>query len=148
MPYANSGVRREVKNTFSTSSSLLKAKTSSEKSILLQNDYGKRIEGEYKGTGKLQQGSNIIESYSNLKIIMTRINRNKISVEIFMNDEPVFAPCFYKIKSLGDNNFTLTSEDNYSNKIKIVGNKVIYDNPSVKIDGNNYSLKITAKAVE
>lgn len=68
MPYANSGIRREVKKAFSTSSSLLKTKTSSENSILLQNDYGRRIEGEYKGTGKLQQGSNIIESYSNLKI--------------------------------------------------------------------------------
>lgn len=63
-------------------------------------------------------------------------------------DEPIFAPCYYSIKSQGNNNFILTSEESNLNKIKIAENKAIYDNSNVKIDGKKYCLKITAKAVK
>jgi len=144
-PYANTGERREVANRTASSGLLSKASTSSSTSKLLRKDYSKQLQGEYIGNGKLLQKENVVETYRNMKVVMSSVDRNTMTVEILMDgNEAVFAPCDYNIKSQGNNNFVLTSKEDSSNKIIIKGNKIIYNNPNVRIDGEKYNLQITA----
>ncbi len=144
-PYANTGERREVANRTSSSGLLSKASTSSSTSKLLRKDYSKQLQGEYIGNGKLLQKENVVETYRNMKVVMSSVDRNTMTVEILMDgNEAVFAPCDYNIKSQGSNNFVLTSKEDSSNKIIIKGNKINYNNPNVRIDGEKYNLQITA----
>lgn len=144
-PYANTGERREVANRTASSGLLSKASTSSSTSKLLRKDYSKQLQGEYIGNGKLLQKENVVETYRNMKVVMSSVDRNTMTVEILMDgNEAVFAPCDYNIKSQGNNNFVLTSKEDSSNKIIIKGNKINYNNPNVRIDGEKYNLQITA----
>lgn len=143
-PYSNLGPKREVSN-YSSASKKSSNEESLSSSLLLKN-YANLLEGLYIGSGNLKQNDITIETFNNMKILMTPVDRNTISVEILLNDDnAIFAPCYYNIKILGSNNFDLISEENDSVKIEIRGNVATYHNPNVKIDGETYSLQITTK---
>lgn len=147
-PYANTGERRKVKGSKKASSSLLSksSSSSSPSSKLLRTDYGKQLQGEYTGNGKLLQGNSTIERYSNMTINITPVDKNSVSVKVLMDgSEEVLAPCNYKIGNQGDNYFVLTSEDDESAIIEIKNSKALYNNPNVNIDGEIYNLQITAE---
>ena len=146
-PYSNLGPKREVNNSYSSASKeSSNEESSSISSSLLLKNYANLLEGLYIGSGNLKQNDITIETFNNMKILMTPVDRNTISVEILLNDDnAIFAPCYYNIKILGSNNFDLISEENDSVKIEIKGNVATYHNPNVKIDGETYSLQITTK---
>ena len=147
-PYANTGERRKVKGSKKASSSLLSksSSSSSHSSKLLRTNYGKQLQGEYTGNGKLLQGNSTIERYSNMTINITPVDKNSVSVKVLMDgSEEVLAPCNYKIGNQGDNYFVLTSEDDESAIIEIKNSKAVYNNPNVNIDGEIYNLQITAE---
>ena len=146
-PYSNLGPRREVNNSYSSASKeSSNEESSSISSSLLLKNYANLLEGLYIGSGNLKQNDITIETFNNMKILMTPVDRNTISVEILLKDEnAIFAPCYYNIKILGNNNYDLISEKDDSVKIEIRGNIATYYNPNVKIDGETYSLQLKTK---
>lgn len=145
-PYSNLGPKREVSNYSSTSNESSNEESSSISSQLLLKNYANLLEGQYIGNGNLKQNDITIETFNNMKILMTPVDRNTVSVEILLKDEnAIFAPCYYNIKILGNNNYDLISEKDDSVKIEIRGNIATYYNPNVKIDGETYSLQLKTK---
>ena len=143
--YANIGERRSIKSSAIATVLPLENSNVSIASKLLLKDYGKILQGSYVGSGKLLKGKTTVETYENIKIVMERVDRNTVSVELLMDgNEAIFPSCNYDIKSQGTNNFVLTSENDDSSKIEIKNNQVVYNNLNVNIDGEIYKLSITA----
>lgn len=142
-PYNNIGERRKVKGI--AKSSLLNHQGSSSAAKLLSKDYGKMLQGEYSGAGKLLQGENTIETYNNMTIAVTSVNRSTVSVKVLLNkSEEIFPAINYIIKHQGENNFVLISEEDESATITINKDNAVYNNPNVNIDGEIYKLHISA----
>lgn len=122
-------------------------KSSSSKSSKSFKDYSTAIEGSYIGSGTLMLGERLIESYKDIVIKITRIDNSSVEVSIIESDGLEFfsETSVYNIKKGSGNTFTLTHNDISEATIKIDKNKkAIYIHPRVEIDGDIYTLKITA----
>lgn len=110
-------------------------------------DYGAMVEGIYVGDGQLLLDNEIIEHYSDIELKITRIDKNTVEVVVIEdNGEEFFnASSTYSINKSSNNSYTLTHNDISKATIKIDRNKkAIYLHPRVNIDGDIYTLKITA----
>ena len=145
-PYANTGERRKVKGNTSGSKLLSPGSTgSSSVSKLLQKDYGNLLQGRYTGDAKLLHNSNTIETYTGMVIEVTPVNKNSVAVKVLLNgSDEIFPSCKYTISKQGENHFMLVSEHEESTTIEINGSKALYNNPNVNIEGDTYTLHITA----
>lgn len=145
-PYANTGERRKVKGSTGGSRLLLPGSTgSSSASKLLQKDYGNLLQGRYTGDAKLLHNSNTIETYTGMVIEVTPVNKNSVAVKVLLNgSDEIFPSCKYTISKQGENHFMLVSEHEESTTIEINGSKALYNNPNVNIEGDTYTLHITA----
>lgn len=139
--------KRAVSSSASTKhpseSSVSIRKTSSSKRII--NDLGKAVSGIYKGTGMLIQDENTIEKYNNIRIEITRIDRNHVYVNVIENGESFFSSeSEYSIKT-SEKGYTLTLKDIPSAIIVIdTKGQVAYYHPKVNIEGEIYTLEISA----
>lgn len=122
----------------------ISTKKLSQKSIKSLTDNAKQISGDYYGVGILSQNKEIIEKYSKISIVMSRIDRNNVGVNVYENGEIPFFNDFttYKI-SKTDNGFLLTNIEIPSATIKIIeGKSMEYVHPKVGIDDGIYQLTI------
>ena len=158
--YENTGERRAVGTyaSIGTSSGGATATTSvqegvstarprTQKASRTLRDYGKAVAGTYRGTGKLRQGETTVESYGNMTVTIERTDKS--SVEVSVTDdygEPFFNnKATYGVKKGRGRSYRLTLNGIPSATISVGGNgKLAYIHPKVNIDGEIYTLEISA----
>lgn len=121
---------------------------SSSKSIISLKDYGKQVEGEYIGVGKLIQNDAVIESFDNIKVTLKRNNKNHVFVEVQTNDGLGFfaSESSYEVKKSDKDGWMLIMEEIPDAQIQIDNAmNLLYKHPRVNIDGEIYILEISAK---
>lgn len=123
------------------------ARPRTSKAVRTLGDYGKAVAGTYRGTGKLRQGDNVIESYTGMTVTLERIGRNTVAVNVVDgNGEPFFGRAdTYGIKKGSGQGYSLTLNGIPSATISVDGNgKLVYLHPKVSIEGEIYTLEISA----
>lgn len=145
----NDGVSETVATTINhndsaTSSTAARKKSSVSRRTL--NDNAKLVSGTYSGTGYLAQKDKIIEKYSNVKVVVSRIDNNTVNVDVIENGESYFSTkSKYQVKKKGKNTFVLSLNGIPDAFIKIDNaGHLTYIHPRVNIDGEIYTLNITA----
>jgi hypothetical protein len=115
-----------------------------------RSDYAKNIQGTYVGTGSLQKLSTVEESYSNVKIVLERIDKSHVKVFYYESGEEYFeSPDTYEISHNSDGSYSLFIPSIPSATIKIdkKGN-LTYLHKMVIIDGDTYTLKASTERQE
>lgn len=110
-------------------------------------DYGTVLAGEYVGNGTLSINGNVIEKYANIIVELHIIDNKKVAVQVVeANGVEFFGEASsYSVRKNSDGTFSLVHNDVSVATIKIDGNsKLVYLHPRVNIDGDMYTLKITA----
>lgn len=133
-----------------TVSSEIESSTMSNRKISQQStktlkDFGAQLEGEYIGNGKLTKGSETIEAYHTIKVVLKRVSQNIVSVNVIESNGNKYFPIDsnYKIEKEDDGSYVLTLEGISSATIQIDGSgNLNYSHPRVNIDGDIYSLSI------
>lgn len=158
--YVNSGFKREIggsnKTYFSDANDTpvscddvsvsSKAKSRTSKANKTLNDYGRQLGGTYIGLGKLIFKDEVIESYKNMKVVLTRVDKNNVMVQVFEGSGESFfsAGNKYGIKK-GRDGFSLALQGIPSAVITVNGKGALaYCHPKVNIDGEIYTLEISA----
>lgn len=111
-------------------------------------DNATKIEGLYVGSGTLKQGSEVIERYSNITISLVRKSKDIVLVNVIESDGSKFftSDGEYTIKKQSNGKYSLTLNEIKNATIEIdAQNKLTYLHPRVNIDGDIYTLSITAK---
>lgn len=156
LPIVDNGVRKEVGIPEATlmpesivtpeeegqaSSSVARSRSS--KSLRTLKDYGKQVEGSYTCSGRLKQRGSVVESYSDVKIVITRIDKNNVYVDVKEGGESFFSSKGkYAIKKDVKGGFVLTLSGISTAVIKIdVEGRITYVHPKVNIDGDMYTLE-------
>ena len=122
-------------------------KSFSSKSTKSFKDYGALLEGVYVGTGTLSINGKTIESYKDIKIDLHRIDKNEVAVQVVeANGVEFFGEASaYSIKNNGDGTYSLVHGSISVATIDVdVDKQMFYFHPRVNIDGDMYTLKITA----
>lgn len=108
-------------------------------------NYGKAIEGSYNLSGELTQKGEVIEDYNDMKVIITRVSNEEVSVTIIDEaGEDFFGkPASYNVKKESDGTYTLTHSKIKNATIKINPNgKIVYYHPRVNISDEIYKLQL------
>lgn len=111
-----------------------------------QNDYAKFVSGTYSGSGYLTQKGKIIEEYSAMNVVVIRIDKQTVNVDVIENGESYFSTkTRYQVSKKGKNTYIL-SLDKISDAFITIDNSgnLTYIHPNVNIDGEIYTLNITA----
>lgn len=113
-------------------------------------DNGKQVAGTYVGTGRLMLNGEEVESYTDIKVVLKRIDKNNVLVEVYESGEAFFnTGDKYSIKKAGNGKFTLSLKGIPSATITISKNKnMAYLHPKVNIEGEIYTLEIKASLQE
>ena len=130
----------------SNNSSSIVARRKSSVSKRTLNDNAKLVSGTYSGTGYLAQKGKIIEEYSNAKVVVLRIDNNTVNVDVVENGESYFSTkSKYQVKKKGKNTYVL-SLNGIPDAFITIDNAghLTYIHPKVNIDGDIYTLNITA----
>jgi len=120
----------------------------SQKSARTLKDYGSQIQGDYVGSGKLTKDKELLESYTDIKVIIKRVSNDVVSVNVEESNGQKYFPMDvnYKIEKKSDGSFILTLDGISVATIKIDNKKnLIYLHPRVNIDGDIYTLSINGK---
>lgn len=128
-----------------SSSSVTKSHSSRSKRTL--TDFAKLVEGTYIGSGKLLLKDEIVESYRDIKVVLKRLDKNTVKVDVYeSNGEAYFSESGkYGVKKLDSGKYNLTMNGIPSATITIESDNVmVYIHPKVNIDGDLYTLKISA----
>ena len=110
------------------------------------NDYAKIVSGTYTGAGYLAQKGKVIEEYAKIKVVILRIDNNNVNVDVFENGESYFSKTNkYQVMKKGKNTYVL-SLDGISDALITIDNAghLTYIHPKVNIDGEIYTLNLTA----
>lgn len=127
-----------------TSTTTAKRKTSVSKRTLTNN--ANYVSGTYTGSGYLAQKGKVIEEYSAIKVVVLRIDNNTVNIDVVENGESYFSSkTRYQVKKKGKNTYVLSLEDIPDAFITIdKAGHLTYIHPKVNIDGEIYTLNITA----
>lgn len=128
-----------------SSSSAAKSRSSKSKRTL--TDLTRQVEGTYIGSGKLLLKDETIENYQDIKVVLKRLDKNTVQVDVYeSNGEAYFNESGkYSVKKIDSGKYQLTMNGIPSATITIDANKkMVYLHPKVNIDGDLYSLRITA----
>lgn len=131
-------------NNGSPSSTATRRKSSVSKRTL--NDSAKLVSGSYFGTGYLTQKGKVIEEYAKIKVVIARIDNNNVNIDVFENGESYFSKTNkYQVTKKGKNTYVL-SLDGISDALITIDNAghLTYIHPKVNIDGEIYTLNLTA----
>lgn len=123
------------------------ARPRTQKATRTLRDYGKAVAGTYRGTGRLKQGETVVESYRNMAVTIERTDKNSVTVSVIDDyGEPFFSSKgTYNIKKESGQSYRLTLDGIPSATISVDGNgKLVYIHPKVSIDGEIYTLEISA----
>lgn len=129
-----------------TSGKEVSPKTTSTKVNTARSDNAKKVEGTYTGNGTLYLGKNIEEEYSDISLIMERVDKNHVSVRIIENDEDYFdTPLVYEVSKDKKGGYTLKINNLPEATIQITSKgKLTFNHKKVNIDDTLYILKIIA----
>lgn len=113
-------------------------------------DYGQQVSGTFIGTGKLLLAGEEVESYTDIKVVIKRVDKNNVLVEVYESGEPFFnAADKYSVKRNGKKKYMLSLKEIPSATISVSNQKnMVYLHPKVNIDGEIYTLSITASIQE
>lgn len=154
VPIVDNGIKKVTSSSMaeSRSSTSSKSKASSKKQVKTSsssrtlNDFGKSISGTYVGTGKLKESGDIVETYDKIKIIISRVDKNTVTVDVVESGESFFNENQSCTVKKTDTGYTLSFKDITSAYINIdKTGKLSYKHPSVDIDGDIYTLEISAR---
>lgn len=136
---ASSG--KDIKNGYGSNSPTKGSKVNKNR---IKNS--RNIEGIYKGTGSLLEGTKINENYPDIEISIKKIDQNHVSVNIIENGEEYFdAPLVYKIIINKNKEYDLYIDKMPEAKIHIYKNgKLRFNHKKVNIDNKIYTLDIKA----
>lgn len=126
------------------SATVSKRKVSVSKRAL--NNCAKFVSGTYSGAGYLAQKGKVIEEYSTMKVVVMRIDNSTVNIDVIENGESYFSTkTKYKVKKKGKNTYVL-SLDGISDAFITIDSAghLTYIHPKVDIDGEIYTLNITA----
>ena len=126
------------------SSTVARRKFSVSKRTLTDN--ANYVSGTYTGSGYLAQKGKVIEEYSAMKVVVLRIDNNTVNIDVVENGESYFSSkAKYQIKKKGKNTYVL-SLDGISDAFITIdkAGHLTYTHPKVNIDGEIYTLNITA----
>ena len=158
--YKNTGERRAVgmssgistasggvTTASATQEGVSTARPRTQKAARTLKDYGKAVAGTYRGTGRLKQGETVVESYRNMAVTIERTGKNSVTVNVIDDyGEPFFSnKGTYNVKRGSGQSYRLTLDGIQSATISVDGNgKLVYIHPKVSIDGEIYTLEISA----
>lgn len=134
-----------TERTSSRSSSTVARKKSSVSRRSL-TDNAKFVSGTYTGSGYLAQKGKVIEEYSAIKVVVLRIDNYTVNIDVVENGESYFSSkTKYQVKKKGKNTYVLSLEG-ISGAFITIDNAghLTYIHPKVNIDGEIYTLNITA----
>ena len=122
-------------------------KSRSTKSKRTLKDFGKLLAGTYVGNGALSQNDSKVEDYKNVKVTLQRIDNSNVYVEVYEGGETFFSgKSQYSIKKTERGSYVLTLKGISSAVINIdAAGHLTYYHPKVNIDGEIYTLEISAK---
>lgn len=125
-------------------SSQISTKKLSNKSNRTLSDLAKNVVGSYSGKGTLTYKGDMIESYSSVEIVISRIDNKTVNVNVIESGEPFFTqPSEYSITKTKDGGYKLTNIKFPSAEIRIDNKKKVnYIHPNVNIEGTIYQLQI------
>lgn len=130
--------------TKETTSTIARRKSTVSKRTL--NDYAKNVSGTYTDAGYLAQKGKVVEEYSAMKVVVLRIDNNRVNIDVVENGESYFSSkTKYQVKKKGKNTYVLSLEG-ISGAFITIDNAghLTYIHPKVNIDGEIYTLNITA----
>lgn len=122
------------------------ASSSSTKVKASRSDNARKIEGTYSGSGSLQSGTTVDENYSEISVILERVDKNHVKVRIIESKEDYFdAPLIYEIQKGKNGNYTLKIDKLPEATIQINSKgKMKFTHKKVNIENKIYTLKIDA----
>lgn len=111
-----------------------------------RSDNARKLEGEYKGSGSLLMGKSVDEYYSEISVILERIDKNHVKARIIESDGDYFdTPLVYIIQKGKNGVFTLKIENLPEATIQINSKgKMVFTHGKVNIENKIYTLKIDA----
>lgn len=135
--------QKESVTPVSQRSSSARGKSSVSKRTI--KDGGKLLAGTYVGNGVLRQGENTVEKFNKVTVVINRIDKDHVAVEVFEGGESFFSSkSEYSINKKGAG-YILTLKGIPSATITIYSDgKLAYYHPKVNIDGDIYALEISA----
>lgn len=140
----NVAIKETGNDTKVTQTTRAKNRKSSTSSRTLK-DYGKVLAGTYTGNGSLTRNDDVAEMYDRIHVIIKRISRNTVSIDVMESGEAFFTTGQeYTIRKVG-NKFVLSLKGIPSATINIdAQGKLTYYHPKINIDGEIYTLEISA----
>lgn len=133
-----------TESTTDSSTSIAHRKTSISNRSLKDN--AKAVSGTFIGRGSLRKGGIVQEQYKSIKVIITRIDKNNVSVSVIESDESFFSSELRYSVTKSKNGYLLKLSGISSATISIDNDgKLTYQHPKVNIDGDIYTLQINAK---
>ena len=94
----------------------------------------------------MAQKGKVIEEYSTMKVVVLRIDNSSVNIDVIENGESYFSTkTKYQVKKKGKNTYVL-SLDGISDAFITIDSAghLTYIHPKVNIDGEIYTLNITA----
>lgn len=127
-----------------SSSTVARRKSSVSRRSLTDN--AKFVSGTYTGSGYLAQKGKVIEEYADMRVVVLRIDNNTVNIDVVENGESYFSSkTKYQVNKKGKNTYVLSLEDIPDAFITIDNaGHLTYIHPKVNIDGDIYTLNITA----
>lgn len=109
-------------------------------------DAAKKVAGTYSGKATLYNGKNIEEEYGQVELVIERIDKQTVTVQVIESDEEFFEnPVTYTVVSDKKGGYILTNPSVATCKITISKDgKLEYTHPRVEIDDVMYTLKASA----
>ena len=122
-------------------------KVSSSKAKKVRSDIAQNVIGTYSGIGKLLKNKIVDEQYSDIQLIIERIDKTSVKVTVLESDEDFFEiPMTYDVVANGKNGYKLTLQGLPSATILITKAGIVtYSHDKVNIDNEIYTLSISAK---
>ncbi len=112
-----------------------------------RSDFAQMISGTYTGSGKLLLNGKQDDYFSEIKVVIEKIDRTHVSVRIIENDEDFFeTPLTYQVLTTKKGEYYLSIEKLPEAKISITKSGLMsFLHPKVYIDNQLYTLSISAK---
>lgn len=103
------------------------------------------ITGTYSGKGELLDGNDVIEKYSDIKVVIKKKDKNTVIIEILASDGYSYfdEEILYSVTKQ-DNQFVL-KQKGANSRIIIKNGNLSYTNHNINDDDMIYTLKITAE---
>ena len=122
-------------------------KPASSKVSNARTDNARKIEGTYLGNGTLMLGKSVDEKYSDIAVILERVDKNHVSVRIIESNEDYFeTPLVYEISKDKKGNYVLNIQGLPEAIIKISSKGLLtFNHKKVNIEDTIYTLEITAE---